>query len=130
MEHESPKIRGGAFAPDGEHFICEMDDELLWYEFPSGELSQKLPLDGIGTVLGFASGSQISFGPAGEIYFLTKESKFYRWEMGGDCKLVVEAEEPTPLPKFTWEEYTVSSSDGFSIPVQSNSARQIRVARP
>ncbi len=115
---DSPKIRGGAFAPDGEHFICEMEKELLWYEFPSGKLLQKLSLDGIGEVLGFAPGSQISFGPDGEVLFLTKDSRIYRWEVGGKCTLVVEAEEPAPLPVFSQEEFKVVSRDGFSIPVQ------------
>jgi dipeptidyl aminopeptidase/acylaminoacyl peptidase len=116
--HESPKIRGGAFAPDGDHFICEMEDELLWYEFPSGELLQKLSLDGIGMVEGFAPGSQISFGLEGDVFFLTKESKIYRWEVGGDCSLVVDVEPPAALPEFTQEEYAVTSRDGSSIPVQ------------
>ncbi len=116
--HESPKVRGGAFAPDGRHFICEMAGELLWFDFPSGELSQKLSLDGIGELLGFAPGSQISFGPDGEVYFLTKESKIYRWEVGAECSLVVDAEPAQPLPEFTQEEYTVTSRDGFSIPIQ------------
>lgn len=115
--HESPDIEGGAFSPDGEHVACVTEDELVWYAFPSGEVVERLSLDEIGTVLDFAPGPQVSFGPQGEVYFLTKDSQVYRWEVGGECSLVAEAEKPPPLPEFAQEEYEVTSRDGFSIAV-------------
>ena len=115
--HESPDIEGGAFSPDGEHVLCATQDELQWYAFPSGEVVEQLSLKEIGTVVGFAPGPQVSFGQQGEVYFLTRDSRIYRWEVGGDCSLVIEPEPPPPLPAHAQENYTVTSRDGVSIPV-------------
>ena len=116
--HESPDIEGGAFSPSGEHVLCVTGDELRWYAFPSGDVVERLPLKEIGAVMGFAPGPQVGFGTQGEVYFLTRDSRIYRWEVGSECSLVIEPEPPPPLPSHAQEDYTVSSRDGVSIPVQ------------
>jgi len=116
--HESASIRGGAFSPAGDRILCVAVDELLWFSYPDGKLIDRLSLASISPVRIHYTGLQVGFDlHKNAVYFLSENSNLYRWDIGGDCMPVL-TEERQAKPAFTHEEYTVSSRDGRSIPVQ------------
>ena len=111
-------LRAGAFSPDGNRVLCVCEDELLWFEYPSGELRERLPLASLAAVRVDLSGPQIGFDrDPGVLYFLCRNSCLYRWALGGDCMCVLE-EAPQARPAYDHEAYTVPAHDGRPIPVQ------------
>lgn len=116
--YESKTIQGAAFSPDGEAVLCVCADELLWIEYPGGQVRQRLPLEALAPVRMDLSGPQIGFDPDSAIvYFLARDSCLYRWTLGGDCVRILE-ERPQPRPAYSHEEYTVPSHDRRPVPVQ------------
>jgi dipeptidyl aminopeptidase/acylaminoacyl peptidase len=116
--HQSPALQGAAFLPGGDGVVCVCADELVWFEYPSGQLRQRLSLASRAPVRVDLSGPQIGFDPdPSVVYFLSRNSCLYRWTLGGDAVCVLE-ERPQSRPAYSHEAYTVPSRDGRSIPVQ------------
>jgi alpha-beta hydrolase superfamily lysophospholipase len=116
--YPSPALQGAAFLPGGEGVVCVGADELLWFDYPGGQLRQRLSLASLAPVRLDLSGPQLGFGPdPGVVYFLGRDGGLYRWTLGGECVCVL-AEPPQPGPADRHEAYTVPSRDGRPVPVQ------------
>jgi len=117
-QYTSPTLKTGVFLPGGEGLIAVCSDALLWFDYPSGRLRQRLSLAALAPVQVYYSGPQVGFDqdPA-VVYFLGENSSLYRWTLGGDCVCVLD-EPPQPKPAFAHEAYTVLSRDGRPVPVR------------
>jgi dipeptidyl aminopeptidase/acylaminoacyl peptidase len=116
--YESPTLQDGVFLPRGDGLVCICADELLWFEYPSGQLKQRLSLAAFAAVRQYFSGPQLGFAPDPSVmYFLGRNSCLYRWTLGGECVCVLE-ERSEPRPAYPHDAYTVLSRDARPIPVQ------------
>jgi dipeptidyl aminopeptidase/acylaminoacyl peptidase len=100
--------------------VCICAEDLLWFEYPSGRLRQRLSLASLSPVRLDFSGPQVGFAldPA-VLYFVGQNAGLYRWTLGGDCETILEGRPPTELnPVYTHEAYTVPARDGRPVPVQ------------
>jgi dipeptidyl aminopeptidase/acylaminoacyl peptidase len=119
--YQSQTLQDGVFLPGGDGVVCVCADELLWFEYPGGELRQRLSLASLLPVRLDFSGPQVGFDrdPA-VLYFLGQRGQhscLYRWTLGAGCECLLE-ERPPSRPAYSHEEYTVPSRDGRPIPVQ------------
>ena len=114
--YESDRVRGGAFSPKGDRILCVCADELLWLEFPTGKLLDRLSLKEYGPISDYGPGPSISL-DNDVVYFLAKNSCIYRWNVGDECVPILK-EDPKPRPRSAYEEYSVPSRDGRLIPVR------------
>jgi alpha-beta hydrolase superfamily lysophospholipase len=116
--YQSKTLLAGAFSPAGDRVLCICADALLWFEYPSGQLQQRLSLASLAPVRLDLSGPQIGFDQDPSVlYFLGQNACLYRWTLGGDCVCVLE-DQPQPGPAYVREAYTVPARDGRPIPVQ------------
>lgn len=118
--YASETLQDGVFSPDGDGVICICSDELLWLDYPSGALKQRLSLASLAPVRIDFSGPQVGFDqdPA-VVYFLGQNSCLYRWTLGGECDCILEDHpQPAARPAYVHEACTVPSRDGRPVPVQ------------
>ena len=114
--YTSAAVRDGFFLPDGNSLVCVCTDALLWCDYPSGALRQRLPL--AAAVRVHYDGPQVGFSADGaSVYFVGEDYCVYQWTLGGACERVIEAAAEA-RPAYTHEEYTVPSRDGRAVPVQ------------
>ncbi len=113
-------ITGAAFSPDGKRVLCVCDSELLWIDYSSLAVLERLSLEtkGLSRIQSYSPGPQLAFDKHDQLYFLTAKSSIHRWNIGDECQMVLKENVQWKEPHYTHNEYQVISRDGIHVPVQ------------
>lgn len=116
---EATDMMGGGFDPFTGHLAAVTNDALSMYELPSQIPYAQLRLSEAAPVRETLAGPTLFFDTDGEtVYFLGRDSRFYRWRIQDGCEVIIEPEADTYERPYQRKDYSFRASDGFEVPVQ------------
>ena len=116
---EGETLLGGCFDPLGERILAAAEDRLTLYAFPSGEPLHDLSLAGLAPLHHISTRVSVAFDPERDsVYFLGRDGKLYRWQIGGSCEVEHEDRPEELTIQLRSEEYSFTSRNGREVPVR------------
>ena len=116
---EGETLLGGCFDPRGGRILAAAEDRLTLYAFPSGERLHDLSLSDFAPLSHISTRVAVAFDPERDsVYFLGRDGKLYRWQVGGSCEVEYEDRPEELTIQLRSEEYSFTSRNGREVPVR------------
>ena len=116
---EGETLLGGCFDPRGGRVLAAAEDRLTLYAFPSGNRLDELSLEGLAPLRHISTRVAVCFDSEEDtVYFLGRDGKLYRWQVGGSCDVAHEDRPEELTIQLRSEEYSFTSRNGREVPVR------------